>query len=75
MRWEASTALLCLESRVRCCQFCDRVLARLNLPQTPRPSPTPTNLSKKEIGVWASENFEAFIALRSSQPGDHRGKL
>jgi hypothetical protein len=24
---------------------------------------------------WASENLEAFIALRSSQPGNHRGKL
>jgi len=24
---------------------------------------------------WASENLDAFIALRSSQPGNHRGKL
>ena len=24
---------------------------------------------------WASENLEAFIALRSSQPGNHHGKL
>jgi integrase len=24
---------------------------------------------------WASENLEAFIVLRSSQPGNHRGKL
>jgi hypothetical protein len=24
---------------------------------------------------WASENREAFIALRSSQPGTQRGKL
>jgi hypothetical protein len=23
----------------------------------------------------ASENLDAFIALRSSQPGNHRGKL
>ena len=24
---------------------------------------------------WASENLEAFIALRSSQPANHHGKL
>jgi hypothetical protein len=24
---------------------------------------------------WAAENLDTFIALRSSQPGNHRGKL
>jgi hypothetical protein len=29
----------------------------------------------KMNAFWASENFEAFIALRSSQPGYRREKL
>jgi hypothetical protein len=29
----------------------------------------------KMNAFWASENLDAFIALRSSQPGNQRGKL
>ena len=32
-------------------------------------------VNKRLLGVRKSETFEAFIALRSSQPGNHRGKL
>jgi hypothetical protein len=33
------------------------------------------SLLQNERAFWASENFEAFITLRSSQPGNQRRRL